>query len=141
MHARIRVSEATVSRGELAIVLIGRSRLVAGSGSIRVEGSRAERAIAAPAAVAMQAAMQQTAGVETGLEIVVSPVGEPGLVTRARLAATGPVAAAHAAAAHAVLPAWVVDRAVPEVEAEVAADAVDDTTPKLRGGNYDTRPH
>lgn len=72
--------------------------------------------------------MERTAAVvETGLEIVVSPAGEAGLATRARLAAAGPVAAAHAAAVRAVLPAWVVDRAVPEVE---AADAVDDTTLK-----------
>jgi hypothetical protein len=81
--------------------------------------------IAAPAAIAILAAVEPV--VETGLEIVASPAGGAGLATQARLEAAGPVAAAHAAAVHAVLPAWVADRAVPEA---AAADAVDDTSPK-----------
>jgi hypothetical protein len=132
MHARTRASGLIVSRGDVAIVLIGRNRPEVAIGSIRVEGSRLETAIAAPAGIAIRGAPEtiraQTvaegtaAEVETELEIGVSPAVVGDLGTPAHLAeAGGPVAAAHAVAVHAVLPAWA-DRAAPE--AAVAVDAV-----------------
>jgi hypothetical protein len=132
MRARIRARGVIVSRGGVAIVLIGRNRPEVAIGSTRVEGSRLETAIAAPAGIAIRAApatlraqivAEGTAvEVETELEIGVSPAVVGDLGTPAHLAeAGGPVAAAHAVAAHAVLPAWA-DREAPE--AAVAVDAV-----------------
>lgn len=78
---------------------------------------------AAPATLPAQIVAEGTAAeVETELEIGVSPAVVGDLGTPAHLAeAGGPVAAAHAVAAHAVLPAWA-DREAPE--AAVAVDAV-----------------
>ena len=121
-----------VSREGVAIILIGRNRPEVAIGSIRVEGSRLETAIAAPAGIAIREAPETiraeivaegtAAEVETELEIGVSPAVEGDLGTPAHLAeAGGPAAAAHAVAAHAVLPAWA-DRAARG--AAVAVDAV-----------------
>jgi len=132
MHARTRASGVIVSREGVAIVLIGRNRPEVAIGSIRVEGSRPETAIAAPAGIAIREApetiraqivAERTAvEVETELEIGVSPAEAGDLETPAHLAEAGArAAAAHAAAVHAVLPAWA-DRAAPG--AAVAVDAV-----------------